>query len=319
MSERDWIRRYLAPLATAPGAANLTDDTAELAYFSAPVVITTDAMVEGVHFLGSDPIASIARKLVRVNVSDILASGALPSEALLTLGWPAERTEEELAEFAAALGDELSAWGASLIGGDTVANPGGLFVAMTMTGRCLGKTPVRRGGANAGDDLWVTGEIGGPRRGFLARAAGQDSPWIESLLTPVLPGPGAAELLASCASAAMDVSDGLLGDARTLAEVSGQGAEIDLDSVPFAGGASDLAERIDLATWGDDYQLLFSAPPASRSNLLDRAAGLGLRISRVGRIRSERGLIAVEEGRSVNLPETIGFEHGRVGMSATRP
>jgi thiamine-monophosphate kinase len=117
----------------------------------------------------------------------------------------------------------------------------------------------------------------------------------------------------------MDVSDGLLGDARALAEASGQGAEIDLDSVPFAGGASNLAEKIDLATWGDDYQLLFAAPPESRQNLLDGAARLGLRISRVGRIRSERGLIAVAEGQGVNLPETIGFEHGRIGMSATRP
>ncbi len=319
MSERDWIRRYLAPLATAPGAANLTDDTAELARSAGAVVITTDAMVEGVHFLASDPIGTIARKLVRVNVSDILASGAEPSEALLTLGWPAERTEEELAEFAAALGDELTVWGAGLIGGDTVSCPAGLFLSLTLTGRCVGAAPVRRGGAQAGDDLWVTGEIGGPRRGFLARAAGQDSPWIESLLTPVLPVHGIAGLLATFASAAMDISDGLLGDARSLAEASGQGAEIDLDSVPFAGGAISLAEKLDLSTWGDDYQLLFAAPSNSRQNLLDGAACLGLRISRVGRIRSERGLIAVAEGRSVNLPETIGFEHGRVGMSATRP
>jgi len=319
MSERDWIRRYFAPLAVSPGAAGLTDDTAELAPASGPVVITTDAMVEGVHFVATDGIATIARKLVRVNVSDILASGAEPSEALLTLGWPAARPEAELAEFAAALGDELAAWGAALIGGDTVSSPAGLFLSLTLTGRCIGPSPIRRGGARSGDDLWVTGEIGGPRRGFLARQAGIDSPWIAKLLVPDLPPPGAAGLLATFASAAMDVSDGLLGDARSLAEASGQGAEIDLDSVPFAGGASNVAETLDLSTWGDDYQLLFAASPEDRQKLLDEAARLGLVISRVGRIRPERGLIAVAEGRSVNLPETIGFEHGVTGMSATRP
>ena len=319
MSERDWIRRYFAPLATAPGAAMLTDDTAELSRSTCAVVITTDAMVEGVHFLAGDPIDTIARKLVRVNVSDILASGAEPFEALLTLGWPSSRRENDLSDFAAALGEELSAWGVGLIGGDTVSSPSGLFLSLTLTGRCIGPGPIRRGGAKAGDELWVTGEIGGARRGFLARQAGTGSLWIASLLTPVLPVRGAAQLLASFASAAMDISDGLLGDARSLAEASGQGAEIDLDSVPFAGGAADLAEKIDMSTWGDDYQLLFAAPPEARLNLLDEAARLGIRISRVGRIRAEPGLVVVAEGKSVNLPETIGFEHGRIGMSATRP
>lgn len=319
MSERDWIRRYLAPLVTAPGAAGLTDDTAELSRSTGPMVITTDAMVEGIHFLASDPIDTIARKLVRVNVSDILASGAEPSEALLTLGWPSSRPETDIAAFAVALGDELAAWGAGLIGGDTVSSPAGLFLSLTLTGRCIGPAPIRRGGAKAGDELWVTGDIGGPRRGFLARQAGVESLWIASLQTPVLPVRSAAGLLATFASAAMDISDGLLGDARALSAASGQGVEIDIDSVPFADGAADLAEKIDLSTWGDDYQLLFTAPPEARQNLLDEAARLGLRISRVGRIRPEPGLVAVAEGKAVNLPETIGFEHGRIGMSATRP
>lgn len=310
MAEQDWIRRYFAPLVSSPGAARLTDDTAQLSLATGPVVITTDAMVEGVHFLGGDPIDTIARKLVRVNVSDILASGAEPAEALLTLGWPSRRTEAELASFAAALGDELALWGASLIGGDTVTNPGGLFVSLTLTGRCLGAGPIRRGGAQPGDELWVTGEIGGPRRGFIARAAGVPSPWIASLLTPVLPPVSAAGLLVRHASAAMDVSDGLLGDAGTLAGASGAGAEITLESVPFAGGASGLAERLDLATWGDDYQLLFAARPENAGGLLADARELGIRISRIGRIRAEPGLAATFENRPVNLPETVAYQHG---------
>lgn len=319
MAERDWIRRYFAPLAGSQGAAGLTDDTAELYPASGPTVITTDAMVEGVHFLATDPIDTVARKLVRVNVSDILSSGAMPSEALLTLGWPADRPETELATFAAALGEELEAWIAGLIGGDTVSSPAGLFLSLTMTGRCLGAGPVRRSGAKAEDDLWVTGEIGGARRGFLARAAGEASPWIGVLHAPDLPPLAAAGLLARHATAAMDVSDGLLGDARSLAEASGVGAEIDFESVPFAGGAANLAEMIDLVTWGDDYQLLFTAPPDAREKLLLEAAQQGIRISRIGQIRAEPGLFVTSESGPVNLPETVAFEHGRIGMSATRP
>ena len=319
MAERDWIRRYFAPLAATPGAAGLTDDTAQLAVATGPVVITTDAMVEGVHFLAADPIASVARKLVRVNVSDILASGAEPAEALLTLGWPTERPEADLAAFASALGEELAAWGAVLIGGDTVSSPSGLFLSLTLTGRCLGAGPVRRGGAGAGDDLWVTGEIGGARRGFLARAAGEASPWIGVLQAPELPPLAAVSLLARHATAAMDVSDGLLGDARSLAEASGAGVEINFESVPFAGGAAGEAERLDLSTWGDDYQLLFTAPPAAREELLREAGRQGIRLSRIGRIRAEPGLSVSSENGPVNLPETVAFEHGRIGMFATRP
>lgn len=319
MAERDWIKRYFAPLATAPGAAGLTDDTAQLSGAAGPVVITTDAMVEGVHFLAADPIDSIARKLVRVNVSDILASGAEPAEALLTLGWPGNRPETELAAFAAALGEELAAWGAMLIGGDTVSSPGGLFLSITLTGRRLGAAPVRRGGAGAGDDLWVTGEIGGARRGFLARAAGLESPWTRVLQAPLLPPLPVAGLVAQLATAAMDVSDGLLGDARSLADASGAGVHIDFESVPFAGGADSLAERIDLSTWGDDYQILFTAPQSRRDQVLAGASRHGFRVTRIGQIRAEPGLSVTAESGLVNLPETVAFEHGKIGMSATRP
>ncbi len=319
MAERDWIQRYFAPLASAPGADGLTDDTALLGIASGAVVITTDTMVEGVHFLAADPIASIARKLVRVNVSDILSSGALPAETLLTLGWPTTRPESELAAFAAAFGEELAAWGIGLIGGDTVASPNALFLSLTLTGTCIGASPVRRGGARVDDDIWVTGEIGGARLGFLARGGGMDSPWIAILQAPLLPPLGAAGLLAGHATAAMDISDGLLGDIRSLAQASGAGAEIDLDSVPFAGKPTEIAEKLDLSTWGDDYQLLFTAAPEAREVLLRDALPQGIRISRIGRIRAEEGLAVTSRTGPVNLPETLGFEHGGIGLSTTRP
>ena len=170
MSEFDWIARYFAPLVTTERAAGLLDDVAELS--SHARIITTDALVEGVHFLPSDPIETVARKLVRVNISDILAKGGVPGEALLTLGWPKGRAEADLAGFAKALGEELDHWGASLIGGDTVTAPGGLFLSLTLTGHiATGEHIIRRSGAKAGDGIWITGKIWRWRAG-LGRCCG---------------------------------------------------------------------------------------------------------------------------------------------------
>ena len=165
----------------------------------------------------------------------------------------------------------------------------------------------------------MTGEIGAARRGFLARAAGQVSDWIAALREPVLPPIAAAGLLARHASAAMDVSDGLLGDARTLAEASGAGVAIDLDRVPFAGGVANLEESLDLATWGDDYQLLFTAAPSASDRIAEEAREIGLKVTRIGQIRAQPGLAVTSKGQFVNLPETVAFEHGRIGLPATRP
>lgn len=317
MAEKDWIRRYFAPLAASPGAAGLTDDTAGLAPVSGALIATVDAMVEGVHFFPDDPINTVARKLVRVNVSDILASGAAPHEALLTLGWPPEgRSEDDLAAFAAALGDELALWGASLVGGDTVTAPGGLFLSLTLTGACLGPRPIRRGGARAADEVWVTGEIGAARLGYLWKTAGQgEARWLAALQAPPLPPLAAARLIAAEASAAMDISDGLLGDLAALAAASGLAATLDLDSVPFAGSPATLAAKLDLASWGDDYQLLFAAPPESAAAI----TGSGLRVARIARLSHGAGLSATSGGGAVNLPETLAFEHGRVGSPVIRP
>ncbi|MCA8905409.1 MAG: thiamine-phosphate kinase, partial [Hyphomonas sp.] len=134
MAERVWIAKYFAPAAVSPGAAGLLDDVAELATGSDARIVTTDALIEAVHFLRSDPPETVARKLVRVNVSDILAKGARPSEALLTLAWPQGRDEAELARFAEALTDELEHWNIQLLGGDTTSSPGGLFLSLTLTG-----------------------------------------------------------------------------------------------------------------------------------------------------------------------------------------
>ena len=316
MAEKDWIRQYFAPLAKAPGAAGLTDDTAEHSKGYGPLIATVDAMVEGVHFFADDPVETIARKLVRVNVSDILGSGARPREALLTLGWPqAGRDPGQIRTFSDSLGTELDRWGILLAGGDTVMTPGGLFLSLTLTGECLGPAPVRRGGGRPGDDVWVTGEIGAARRGYLWKTEGRgEARWLSALQAPELLPLEVASLIASHASAAMDVSDGLLGDLASLAAASGVAAEIELERVPFAGGATSLVEMLDLASWGDDYQLLFAADPQHAGFIQDS----GLKVTRIGRLAEEAGLTATHCGKPVNLPETLAFEHGRVGQPPAR-
>ena len=321
MSEQDWIRKYFAPLVSGAGSANLTDDLAELSVDEKGILVATvDALVEGVHFRSSDPIESIARKLVRVNVSDIYSAGALPSEALLTLGWPEGRSEEDLRRFAGALGEDLRRHGARLVGGDTVSSSAGLFLSLTMTGQCLGNKPVRRGGAQAGDDLWLTGVIGAAMRGHAELEAGDNAGiWGAHYQEPALPPPEAAALIARFARAAMDVSDGLLADALKLSQASNVSVSLGLDGIPFAGGAGALEEVLALATWGDDYQLMFSAEKANRSEIQLAAAESGVNIGIVGEIEDGSGLSATFHDVSVNLPETLGFEHGRIGSGLTRP
>jgi thiamine-monophosphate kinase len=311
MAERDWIAKYFAPLATSCGAAGLRDDLAQLAASERPTVITVDALVEGVHFLPSDPIETIARKLVRVNVSDILAAGAVPSEALLTLGWPTHRPESDLAEFARAFGADLEAFGARLIGGDTVRHPNGLFLSLTLTGVCLGDALIRRTGAKPGEDVWVTGSIGAACLGLDAIQRGQvGSEHATAYRVPQIQPLTSAHLIANCASAALDVSDGLLGDAASLASASGIGISIVLDRVPFAGDAAELEEMLRLSTWGDDYQLLFTAEKTRRDQIQAAAAESGVVVTLIGETYDEMGLSVTLGDRVINLPETLGFEHG---------
>ncbi|WP_375209274.1 thiamine-phosphate kinase [Hyphomonas jannaschiana] len=311
MGERDWISRYFAPLVASPGAAALRDDVAELSTPSGPVIATVDALVEGVHFFPDDPVDTIARKLVRANVSDIIAKGARPLEALLTLGWPGARPEEQLARFAAALGDELSSWGIRLIGGDTTASPQGLFLSLTLTGQCGPDGPIRRSGAQAGDRLWVTGAIGAAFLGYRAHRDGRvDDPHVAAYREPQLAPLAITGLLRDCATGSMDVSDGLLGDARMLAEASGLSVTVDLDAVPYAGGALTLEERLVLASWGDDYQVLFAAPESATFRILAYAGEEGIKVTQIGSFASGAGLTACMDGARVNLPERLGFEHG---------
>ncbi len=307
MAEFDWIARYFAPLATRAGAAGLCDDVAE--FSGRASIATVDALVEGVHFLPDDPMETVARKLVRVNVSDLIAKGARPDEVLLTLGWPSGREEAELAAFAAAFGEELAAWGIALIGGDTVASPHGVFLSLTMTGvGVTERAPIRRSGAQGGEVIWLTGDIGASFFGLRDRLARTRSEASTIYQVPLIPPLEMAELIGEHATASMDVSDGLLADLHKLLVASGCGAKLDLDHVRIYGAGKaelPLSDVLEACTGGDDYQCLFTAP-ASKTPALEASEQA---LIQIGQTQDRAGLKLYWHEEPVALPEKLGFEH----------
>lgn len=314
MDEFDIIRRYFAPLATSPGADGLRDDVAEIA---PGLIATKDAIVEGVHFLPEDPIATVAQKLVRVNVSDIIAKGGRPDAALLALVWPKGRPVAQLEDFSRALGKDLQRWGAHLAGGDTTSTNGPLTLSLTLLGRVGERGPVRRSGAKAGDDLWVSGVIGDGWLGLQAARGvfGKLSAEAMSLLVskyrvPEPPRLLFADLVAAHASASIDVSDGLVADAGHVAEASGLALIIEAAKVPLSATgesyvANDKADLLSMLTGGDDYQTLFAAPPSARAAI--EAYGSG--VTRIGRAEQGEGVKLLDASGNVIPVASPGWKH----------
>jgi len=270
--EFDVIHRLFAPLAASPEARGLADDAAVLDV-RGPLIVTTDAVVEGVHFLPDDPIATVAMKALRVNISDLIGKGARPVAALLTLIWPKSRSAREIELFADALGGDLEHFGMALIGGDTTSTDGPLTVSITAFGAPLGGRTPARADAKAGEDLWlVGGEIGSAWLGLQLRAGkiqpgelqrgrdedaareqarslagqtpdyltlpGQDfdpeAAWLMSTYLAPFVQPECAEIVARFAGASMDVSDGLVADAAKLAAASSVKLVIEANAIPLA-------------------------------------------------------------------------------------
>ena len=298
MDETTWIRRYIAPLVSAVGADSLRDDVALLTSLG-PVIATMDTLVEGVHFLPTDPISSVGQKLIRVNVSDIHAKAAEPLEALLSIAWPVGRSEAAFSKLLSGVARDLDEFAISLIGGDLVRHSGPLTLTLTLTGRCIGKGPIRRSGGRAGETLYISGEIGWGRIGLDAAREDGDPEAAQRYRVPEVHPRTYAQTVADSASASMDVSDGLLIDALRLAEASGCGAVIDLERVALAEPSENMPDILAQCTGGDDYQILMSAP----ANLVIPG------FSAIGRLTESSGLKLRHKGQPVNAPSTLGFEH----------
>src|ERR1700716_4327926 len=296
--EDSLIARYFKPLATDPGAFNLVDDAAILKAVGEDIVVTTDAIVEGVHFLSDDPPDAIARKALRVNLSDLAAKGATPAGFVLTL---ALRNADDawLTSFARGLGKDAGLFGCPLLGGDTVSTPGPLMVSITAFGRVPSGKMVHRGGAKPGDRVVVTGTIGdaalgldilkeGPVAAVLADDAAAKEMLIGRYRVPQ-PRNALASAVREHASAAMDVSDGLAGDLAKLCKASGMSAVIDAPSIPLSAPAGRLLARgaVGIGTivsGGDDYEIL-CAIPENRFEAFAESAGIaGVAVTSIGTV-----------------------------------
>ncbi len=310
MSAESAFIASLRSLATHPAARGLADDAAVLEIGGETLILSHDMIVEGIHYLPGDPPGDVAWKLVAVNLSDLAAKGARPVGVLL--GYALGEDEWDAA-FVAGIATVLTAFGLSLLGGDTVAMPAGAPRALGLTaiGRATGPVP-SRSGARPGDLLWVSGTIGDSGAGLAALRGGRDDAALIERYRNPRPRLEAGERLAPLVAAMMDVSDGLLIDAGRMASASRCALAIELDSLPLSAAylAARGEARLEAATAGDDYELLFAAGPDKAPALLALAEELGLPLSRIGRFEAGTGLALTDRGESVPLPARLGFEHG---------
>lgn len=320
--EFETIRKLLAPLAHPDYARGLMDDVAVLpSRVGFDLVLTKDAIVEGVHFLPDDPLDQVAQKLLRVNLSDLAAKGAEPFGYLLACHWSPRCGWPERKAFAAGLAADQASFAIALLGGDTVATPGPASFSVTMLGWVPKGQAVARSGAKLGHAVYVTGTIGD---GWLGLQAAQGRLSLEPERVAALaegyrrPVPRLAfgEAIRGLPSAAVDVSDGLVADLGHIAEASGVGIVLDLEATPVsAAGHAWLEARIDpqvalekLVTGGDDYEIALTVHPLDEASLRKEAERLHLRLTRVGQVVAGTGVTVRYLGQSVPIARA-GWTH----------
>jgi thiamine-monophosphate kinase len=295
-SEDELIARFFAPMA-APEGLELKDDAALLTAPKDDLVLTKDALVAGVHFFADDPPGAIARKALRVNLSDLAAKGAEPIGFLIALVLPDDWTLHWLAAFAAGLAADATDYRCPLLGGDTVKTPGPLTISITALGAVrLGGRMARRAGVRAGDLLYVSGTIGDAALGLALRSgspvfgAGLDDAGRQFLLDRyLLPWPrvALAATMRQFAHGGMDVSDGLVGDLTKMLRVSGVSARIDLRRLPLSSAAK-TALAVDagcfetIATGGDDYEVIAAVGRSQAAAFEAGAKSAGVPVTRIG-------------------------------------
>ena len=320
--EFDLIERFFRPLSrAAPGAFALRNDGALLTPpAGASLVVTKDLMVAGVHYPEGEEPATVARRLLRVNLSDLAAMGASARSYALGLALPEDIADVWVEAFAAGLARDQEAFGVALIGGDTVATKGPAVLSLTAFGTVAGDACLTRAGAGEGDDIYVSGTVGdatlGLRavRGGLADLTPEDHAALAERFRLPEPRLALGAALVGLATCAIDVSDGLVADLGHLCEESGVAARINSDAVPLSaavrravdGGEAAIA---DLVTGGDDYELLFCAPLSKRGAIEAIGRRLELAVSRIGTIEHGQGVTVVDaDGQPLALGRA-GYTH----------
>ena len=311
------IARHFRPLA-GDGALDLSDDAALLTPPEGQqLVLAADALVEGVHFLPDDPPGMIARKLLRVNLSDLAAMGAAPLGYLMTTAFTRGTPDSWIADFVAGLAEDQKRFGIAVLGGDTVATPGPACFSLTIIGVVPPGLALHRRSARIGDEIWVSGSIGDGALG-LRVLQGKLTADAEGHLARRyhLPEPRLAlgQALRGVARAAMDVSDGLVQDLGHLCRAAGCGAEVMADAVPLSAAAraalaADAALLPLILTGGDDYELLFAAAPEDAAAVQAAGHKAGVAVTRIGRFTAGEGIVVRDaSGAAITLPQG-GWSH----------
>jgi thiamine-monophosphate kinase len=320
IGEFERIRRFFAPLAGA-GGLRLLDDAALIDCGAGrQLVVTADAIVAGVHYLPGDPPELVARKLLRVNLSDLAAMGAQPLHYVLTTALPADLGPDWLARFAQGLGADQARFGIDLLGGDSVATPGPAVLSLTAFGEVATGKEIRRSGAKPGDLVWVSGTIGDAFLGLLLQRgrdlelAPEHRDYLIRRFRVPEPRTELGPALCGLAHAMIDVSDGLLADLGHICETSQLSAVVELSLLPLSPAAQAAVERdvglhARLAAGGDDYELLFTAAAEASGDIDALSTRFGIPITMIGRLEAGTGVRLIDpDARAIPLNQ-IGYRH----------
>jgi thiamine-monophosphate kinase len=303
LGEFELIARVFAPLArNAPGALDLSDDVGLLAPRAGQeIVLKTDSLIEGVHFRRDDPPLTVGRKALRRALSDLAAKGAEPAVYLLALALPQWPDMPWLEEFGHGLSLDQTEFGVSLLGGETDATTGPMTITVTAVGFVPEGALIRRKGAQPGDIVFVTGTIGDAGAGLAVlveqavASSGTPSEFLISRYRVPAPRLAFGRALKGIASAAIDVSDGLIADLGHIADVSEVRIEIDSAAIPLSSPlenlwGTELDARIRAATAGDDYEIAFTAPAEAQEAIRDAASRTATRVTLIGRVIAGQGI-----------------------------
>ena len=316
--EFDFIRTRLAPLTRGhPAALDLRDDAAILTPREGQqIVLASDMLIAGVHFLKTDAPEIAAERAVRSNLSDLAAMGAAPLGYLSSIGWSRDTPPQWRERFVDGLAAAQDAFGLSLLGGDTTSGPGPFSISLTLIGEVPNGTAILRSGARPGEDVWVSGTIGDAFLGLeIACGEGTGEPDLLARYQRPQPRLELGLALRGFASACIDISDGLVADAGHLARASGVGIELEAGDIPISAAARGRMSQagepglVRLVTGGDDYELLFCSSVDKRDAVSAISARLGLPLVRIGRTQKTPGVSLLDaEGRPINTGAG-GFTH----------
>ena len=319
--EFDLIETYFAPLASEEsGSLNLKDDAAVLPVNQGmSIVVTTDCLVSGVHFLPNDPPETIAIKLLAVNFSDLASMGATPRHYTIAAALPRSIDEEWVSRFSQGIKDGQSRFGAVLVGGDTVSTDGPLTLTLTALGEVPIGRALKRSEAKPGEMLYVSGAIGDAGIGL--RVLRDEFPnlsddarrfAVERYQTPI-PRIELGHALRGLASAAVDVSDGLVADLGHLCEASCVGADVDSAKVPLSSLSRELlgsghVSLQELYSSGDDYELIFSVSSSKISELEDVMSAFSVPITKIGTVTKAVDIL-IRDGKGLLHFDKTGYRH----------